>query len=85
MAEGRAKEAQFCVHEAAVLFPNSHSVLLLRARLAELKGNQDEAKSFYDEALAIHPNGHRILLHLVRETQAYKHRFDETHTYIQPR
>uniref|UniRef100_A0A673W032 Tetratricopeptide repeat domain 7A n=1 Tax=Salmo trutta TaxID=8032 RepID=A0A673W032_SALTR len=64
MAEGRAKEAQFCVQEAAVLFPNSHSVLLLRARLAELKGNQDEAKSFYDEALAIHPNGHRILLHL---------------------
>uniref|UniRef100_A0A673VQ91 Tetratricopeptide repeat domain 7A n=1 Tax=Salmo trutta TaxID=8032 RepID=A0A673VQ91_SALTR len=65
MAEGRAKEAQFCVQEAAVLFPNSHSVLLLRARLAELKGNQDEAKSFYDEALAIHPNGHRILLHLL--------------------
>ncbi|XP_020337144.1 tetratricopeptide repeat protein 7A isoform X1 [Oncorhynchus kisutch] len=64
MADGRVKEAQFCVQEAAVLSPNSHSVLLLRARLAELKGNQDEAKSFYDEALAIHPNGHRILLHL---------------------
>uniref|UniRef100_A0A6Q2XJ13 Tetratricopeptide repeat protein 7 N-terminal domain-containing protein n=1 Tax=Esox lucius TaxID=8010 RepID=A0A6Q2XJ13_ESOLU len=66
MAEGRVKEAQFCVQEAAVLFPNSHSVLLLRGRLAELRGNQDEAKSFYDEALAIHPNGHRILLHLGR-------------------
>uniref|UniRef100_A0A4W5Q0V5 Tetratricopeptide repeat domain 7A n=1 Tax=Hucho hucho TaxID=62062 RepID=A0A4W5Q0V5_9TELE len=64
MAEGRVKEAQFCVQEAAVLFPNSHSVLLLRGRLAELKGNQDEAKGLYDEALAIHPNGHRILLHL---------------------
>uniref|UniRef100_A0A4W5QB22 Tetratricopeptide repeat domain 7A n=1 Tax=Hucho hucho TaxID=62062 RepID=A0A4W5QB22_9TELE len=58
MAEGRVKEAQFCVQEAAVLFPNSHSVLLLRGRLAELKGNQDEAKGLYDEALAIHPNGH---------------------------
>ncbi|XP_029553981.1 tetratricopeptide repeat protein 7A [Salmo trutta] len=64
MAEGRVKEAQFCVQEAAVLFPNSHSVLLLRGRLAEFKGNQDEAKGLYDEALAIHPNGHRILLHL---------------------
>uniref|UniRef100_A0A673Y186 Tetratricopeptide repeat domain 7A n=1 Tax=Salmo trutta TaxID=8032 RepID=A0A673Y186_SALTR len=65
MAEGRVKEAQFCVQEAAVLFPNSHSVLLLRGRLAEFKGNQDEAKGLYDEALAIHPNGHRILLHLL--------------------
>ncbi|CAB1343469.1 unnamed protein product [Coregonus sp. 'balchen'] len=82
MAEGRLKEAQFCVQEAAVLFPNSHSVLLLRGRLAELKGNQDEAKSFYDEALAIHPNGHRILLHLVRESERDTHGHTHIHTQV---
>uniref|UniRef100_A0AAY4DF55 Tetratricopeptide repeat protein 7 N-terminal domain-containing protein n=1 Tax=Denticeps clupeoides TaxID=299321 RepID=A0AAY4DF55_9TELE len=64
MAQGRLKEAQFCVQEAGLLFPSSHSVLLLRGRLAELRGNLAEAKSLYDEALAINPRGHHILLHL---------------------
>ncbi|KAL4641209.1 tetratricopeptide repeat protein 7A isoform X1 [Arapaima gigas] len=64
MAEGRVKEAQFCVQEAAVLFPASHSVLLLKGRLAELRGAYTEAKTLYDEALTIHPQGHLILLHL---------------------
>uniref|UniRef100_A0A665TVD4 Tetratricopeptide repeat domain 7A n=1 Tax=Echeneis naucrates TaxID=173247 RepID=A0A665TVD4_ECHNA len=61
MADGRLKEAQFCISEASALFPNSHSVLLQRGRLAELRGQLDEAKSLYDEALAIHPTGERIL------------------------
>ncbi|XP_076141887.1 tetratricopeptide repeat protein 7A [Alosa pseudoharengus] len=64
MAEGRLKEAQFCVQEAGSLFPSSHSVLLLRGRLAEQRGNLLEAKSLYDEAAAINPRGHQILLHL---------------------
>ncbi|KAK3573989.1 hypothetical protein QTP86_034372 [Hemibagrus guttatus] len=64
MVDGRLKEAQFCVQEAGALFPTSHSVLLLRGRLAEHRGNDTEAKSLYDEALAINPTGHHILIHL---------------------
>ncbi|XP_055025980.2 tetratricopeptide repeat protein 7A [Misgurnus anguillicaudatus] len=64
IADGRRKEAQFCVQEAGTLFPTSHSVLLLKGRLAEVRGNDTEAKTLYDEALAINPRGHRILLHL---------------------
>uniref|UniRef100_A0A8C5E0V6 Tetratricopeptide repeat domain 7A n=1 Tax=Gouania willdenowi TaxID=441366 RepID=A0A8C5E0V6_GOUWI len=52
MADGRLKEAQFCIAEASAIFPNSHSVLLQRGRLAELRGQLDEAKCLYDEALA---------------------------------
>ncbi|KAM9726954.1 tetratricopeptide repeat protein 7A isoform 2-T2 [Menidia menidia] len=66
MADGRLKEAQFCIAEASSLFPNSHSVLLQRGRLAELRGQLDEAKGLYDEALAIHPTGERILVHMGR-------------------
>ncbi|XP_016368052.1 tetratricopeptide repeat protein 7A-like [Sinocyclocheilus rhinocerous] len=36
MADGRMKEAQFCVQEAGTLFPASHSVLLLKGRRAGL-------------------------------------------------
>uniref|UniRef100_A0A671TFF1 Tetratricopeptide repeat protein 7A-like n=1 Tax=Sinocyclocheilus anshuiensis TaxID=1608454 RepID=A0A671TFF1_9TELE len=64
MADGRMKEAQFCVQEAGTIFPASHSVLLLKGCVAELRGNDAEAKSLYDEALAINPRGHHILLHL---------------------
>uniref|UniRef100_A0A8C2JJX7 Tetratricopeptide repeat domain 7A n=1 Tax=Cyprinus carpio TaxID=7962 RepID=A0A8C2JJX7_CYPCA len=64
MADGRMKEAQFCVQEAGTLFPASHSVLLLKGRVAELRANDTEAKSLYDEALAINPRGHQILLQL---------------------
>ncbi|XP_026211503.1 tetratricopeptide repeat protein 7A [Anabas testudineus] len=66
MADGRLKEAQFCIAEASSLFPNSHSVLLQRGRLAELRGHLDEAKNLYDEALAIHPTGERILVNMGR-------------------
>uniref|UniRef100_A0A8B9RMS2 Tetratricopeptide repeat domain 7A n=1 Tax=Astyanax mexicanus TaxID=7994 RepID=A0A8B9RMS2_ASTMX len=65
MADGRVKEAQFCVQEAGALYPTSHSVLLLKGQLAELRGNDVEAKSLYDEALAINPTGQHILIHLV--------------------
>lgn len=65
MADGRLKEAQFCIAEASLLFPNSHSVLLQRGHLAELRGQLDEAKSLYDEALAIHTTGERILVNMV--------------------
>ncbi|TSK42145.1 Tetratricopeptide repeat protein 7A [Bagarius yarrelli] len=64
MADRRLKEAQFCVHEAGALFPTSDSVLMLKGRLAECRGNDAEAKSLYDEALAINPTGHHILIHL---------------------
>ncbi|XP_073338759.1 tetratricopeptide repeat protein 7A [Pagrus major] len=64
MADGRLKEAQFCIAEASALFPNSHSVLLQRGYLAELRGQLDEAKGLYDKALAIHPTGERILVHM---------------------
>uniref|UniRef100_A0A3P9CQ11 Tetratricopeptide repeat domain 7A n=1 Tax=Maylandia zebra TaxID=106582 RepID=A0A3P9CQ11_9CICH len=66
MADSRLKEAQFCIAEASSLFPNSHSVLLQRGRLAELRGHLDEAKGLYDEALAMHPTGERILVHTGR-------------------
>ncbi|KAM9847739.1 tetratricopeptide repeat protein 7A [Aulostomus maculatus] len=64
MADGRLKEAQYCIAEASLLFPNSYSVLLQRGHLAELQGQLDEAKGLYDEALAIHPTGERILVHM---------------------
>ncbi|XP_039593858.1 tetratricopeptide repeat protein 7A isoform X1 [Polypterus senegalus] len=57
----RLKEASFCIQEAAGLFPASHGVLLIRGKLAELKGNVEEAKRFYDEALTINPEGVKIL------------------------
>ncbi|KAK2823953.1 hypothetical protein Q5P01_021128 [Channa striata] len=66
MADGRLKEAQFCIAEASSLFPNSQSVLLQRGHLAELRGQLEEAKSLYDEALAIHPTGQRILVNMGR-------------------
>uniref|UniRef100_A0A3Q2XWF5 Tetratricopeptide repeat domain 7A n=1 Tax=Hippocampus comes TaxID=109280 RepID=A0A3Q2XWF5_HIPCM len=66
MEDGRLKEGQFCIAEASSLFPNSHSVLLQRGHLAELRGQLDEAKNLYDEALAIHPTGERILVHMGR-------------------
>ncbi|KAM8738376.1 tetratricopeptide repeat protein 7A isoform 2-T2 [Acanthopagrus schlegelii] len=66
MADGRLKEAQFCIAEASALFPNSHSVLLQRGHLAELRGQLDEAKGLYDKALALHPTGERILVHMGR-------------------
>lgn len=69
ITDRRMKEAQFCVQEAGTLFPTSHSVLLLKGRVAELRGNDTEAKSLYDEALAINPRGHHILLHLVSDTR----------------
>lgn len=65
MADGRLKEAQFCIAEASCLFPNSHSVLLQRGRLAEVRGQLEEAKGLYDEALAIHPTGENILVNMV--------------------
>lgn len=67
MGDGRLKEAQFCISEASCLFPNSHSVLLQRGRLAELRGQREEAKGLYDEALAIHPTGENVLVHMVSE------------------
>lgn len=74
MADGRLKEAQFCVQEAGALFPTSHSMLLLKGQLAELRGSDAEAKSLYDEALAINPTGQHILIHLVSSSlYTYKH------------
>lgn len=70
MADGRLKEAQFCIAEASCLFPNSHSVLLQRGRLAELRGQLEEAKGLYDEALAIHPTGENILVHMVSDSDS---------------
>ncbi len=72
MTDGRLKEAQFCMAEASSIFPNSHSVLLQRGRLAELRGLLDEAKGLYDEALAIHPTGERILVHMVRDSKSFR-------------
>ncbi|XP_058880809.1 tetratricopeptide repeat protein 7A-like isoform X1 [Acipenser ruthenus] len=61
MEQQQLKEASFCVQEAGVLFPVSHGVLLMRGRLAELKGSMEEAKQLYDKALSINPQGVRIL------------------------
>ncbi|XP_041107326.1 tetratricopeptide repeat protein 7A isoform X2 [Polyodon spathula] len=61
MEQQQLKEASFCVQEAGAIFPVSHSVLLMRGRLAELKGSMEEAKQLYDEALSINPQGVRIL------------------------
>ncbi|KAK1171098.1 tetratricopeptide repeat protein 7A-like [Acipenser oxyrinchus oxyrinchus] len=61
MEQQQLKEASFCVQEAGALFPVSHSVLLMRGRLAELKGSMEEAKQLYNEALSINPQGVRIL------------------------
>ncbi|KAK6489277.1 tetratricopeptide repeat protein 7A-like [Huso huso] len=61
MEQQQLKEASFCVQEAGALFPVSHSVLLMRGRLAELKGSMEEAKQLYDKALSINPQGVRIL------------------------
>lgn len=72
MADSRLKEAQFCIAEASALFPNSHSVLLQRGCLAELRGQLDEAKGLYDEALAIHPTGENILVHMVRGRMLFR-------------
>lgn len=72
MADGRLKEAQFCIAEASCLFPNSYSVLLQRGRLAELRGQREEAKGLYDEALAIHPTGEGVLVHMVSEATLKK-------------
>ncbi|KAI4813058.1 hypothetical protein KUCAC02_024410, partial [Chaenocephalus aceratus] len=66
MADGRLKEAQFCIAEASALFPSSYSVMLQRGRLAELRGQLEEAKGWYDEALALHPTGEHILVHMGR-------------------
>uniref|UniRef100_A0A8C3Q7U9 Uncharacterized protein n=1 Tax=Geospiza parvula TaxID=87175 RepID=A0A8C3Q7U9_GEOPR len=55
------KEAGFCTQEAASLFPTSHAVLYMRGRLAEMKGNLEEAKQLYDEALTVNPAGVEIM------------------------
>ncbi|XP_058691325.1 tetratricopeptide repeat protein 7A isoform X2 [Poecile atricapillus] len=55
------KEAGFCTQEAASLFPTSHTVLYMRGRLAEMKGNLEEAKQLYDEALTVNPAGVEIM------------------------
>ncbi|XP_045405499.1 tetratricopeptide repeat protein 7A isoform X1 [Lemur catta] len=61
MEQQHLKEAGFCIQEAAGLFPTSHSVLYMRGRLAELKGNLEEAKQLYKEALTVNPDGVRIM------------------------
>ncbi|KAM8921064.1 tetratricopeptide repeat protein 7B isoform 1-T1 [Pelodytes ibericus] len=52
---GKPAEASACIQEAANLFPMSHNVLYMRAQVAELRGNIDEAKRWYEEALSISP------------------------------
>ncbi|XP_047301102.1 tetratricopeptide repeat protein 7A isoform X5 [Homo sapiens] len=61
MEQQHLKEAGFCIQEAAGLFPTSHSVLYMRGRLAEVKGNLEEAKQLYKEALTVNPDGVRIM------------------------
>ncbi|XP_004686282.1 PREDICTED: tetratricopeptide repeat protein 7A isoform X1 [Condylura cristata] len=61
MEQQHLKEAGFCIQEAAGLFPTSHSVLYMRGRLAEMKGNLEEAKQLYKEALTVNPDGVRIM------------------------
>ncbi|XP_040849144.1 tetratricopeptide repeat protein 7A [Ochotona curzoniae] len=64
MEQKHLKEAGFCIQEAAGLFPTSHSVLYMRGRLAEAKGNLQEAKQLYKEALTVNPDGVRIMYSL---------------------
>ncbi|XP_077885376.1 tetratricopeptide repeat protein 7A isoform X3 [Ictidomys tridecemlineatus] len=61
MEQRHLKEAGFCIQEAAGLFPTSHSVLYMRGRLAEAKGNLEEAKQLYQEALTVNPDGVDIM------------------------
>lgn len=58
------KEAGFCTQEAASLFPTSHSVLYMRGRLAEAKGNLEEAEQLYKEALTVNPDSVHIMCSL---------------------
>ncbi|XP_075811713.1 tetratricopeptide repeat protein 7A isoform X6 [Microtus pennsylvanicus] len=64
MEQRHLKEAGFCIQEAAGLFPTSHSVLYMRGRLAEVKGNLEEAKQLYKEALTVNPDGVCIMCSL---------------------
>ncbi|XP_015335180.1 tetratricopeptide repeat protein 7A isoform X8 [Marmota marmota marmota] len=61
MEQRHLKEAGFCIQEAAGLFPTSHSVLYMRGRLAEAKGDLEEAKQLYQEALTVNPDGVDIM------------------------
>ncbi|KAM6355633.1 tetratricopeptide repeat protein 7A isoform 3-T3 [Podargus strigoides] len=61
MEQQHVKEAGFCIQEAASLFPTSHAVLYMRGRLAEMKGNLEEARQLYDEALTVNPAGVEIM------------------------
>lgn len=65
MEQRHLKEAGFCIQEAAGLFPTSHSVLYMRGRLAEVKGNLEEAEQLYKEALTVNPDGVCIMHSLV--------------------
>lgn len=65
MEQRQLKEAGFCIQEAAGLFPTSHSVLYMRGRLAEVKGNLEEAEQLYKEALTVNPDGVCIMHSLV--------------------
>ncbi|KAM4678786.1 tetratricopeptide repeat protein 7A isoform 1-T1 [Amazona ochrocephala] len=61
MEQQHLKEAGFCIQEAASLFPTSHAVLYMRGKLAEMKGNLEEARQLYDEALTVNPAGVEIM------------------------
>uniref|UniRef100_A0A672UBF1 Tetratricopeptide repeat domain 7A n=1 Tax=Strigops habroptila TaxID=2489341 RepID=A0A672UBF1_STRHB len=65
MEQQHLKEAGFCIQEAASLFPTSHAVLYMRGKLAEMKGNLEEARQLYDEALTVNPAGVEIMHSLV--------------------
>lgn len=65
MEQQHLKEAGFCIQEAASLFPTSHAVLYMRGRLAETRGNLEEARQLYDEALTVNPAGVEIMHSLV--------------------
>ncbi|XP_072491773.1 tetratricopeptide repeat protein 7A isoform X2 [Notamacropus eugenii] len=65
MEQHHLKEAGFCIQEAAGLFPTSYSVLYMRGKLEEMKGNLEESKQLYDEALTINPHGQKIMHSLV--------------------